>query len=93
MKICNTIHTRCTIPARIRGAIVNVDSAIRTSETIDALTPEPVDSIDAFSAIVTRLWIAIVDVFLTMVTFKSFSTQTLIIIAIVDASTTIETRI
>lgn len=75
------VDTTRTISARIRSAIVNVNPAIRSCKPVCAFAQEPIHSVYAFPAVVTRLRTAIVHIVLAMVTFETVSTDALIVVS------------
>lgn len=88
-KIPYIVNAGTTVPARIRCAIVDVYPAIRSGESKCAFTQEPINAVYAFPTVIARLWGTIVNIILAMIAFESISTDALVVVASVDASTAV----
>lgn len=93
LEVSNIVDAGSTVTAWIRSAVVDVYSTIWSSKTECTFTKEPVDTIDALAAIVARLRRAIIDVILAVISFEAIPADALVIVACIDAGSTVETRI
>ena len=79
--------------AGLGSAVVDVDVAGRSLETLKTVTGEALDSINAPSAVLTRIVLAVVNVYRAVFPLEAWKTVTLVSIWFVPAFTPVLTRI